>query len=124
TVRGHDEISALLTAPGAPLEMEEIEIRGAKIGAWLNAPPPLRAMLEATSAFADLDYQVLGDERMTYGEHYRRVAGLAHLLVDEYHVQPGDRVAIMMRNLPEWSIAFFAATSIGAIAVPLNAWWT
>ena len=39
-------------------------------------------------------------------------------------VKPGDRVAIAMRNLPEWPVAFFAATAIGAIAVPLNAWWT
>ena len=32
--------------------------------------------------------------------------------------------ALAMRNLPEWPVIFFAATSIGAIAVPLNAWWT
>ena len=29
-----------------------------------------------------------------------------------------------MRNLPEWPVAFFAVTSLGAIVVPLNAWWT
>ena len=29
-----------------------------------------------------------------------------------------------MRNLPEWPVAFFAVASLGAIAVPLNAWWT
>ena len=29
-----------------------------------------------------------------------------------------------MRNLPEWPAVFFAATTIGAICVPLNAWWT
>ena len=36
----------------------------------------------------------------------------------------GDRVALAMRNLPEWPVAFFAIVSLGAIAVPLNAWWT
>ena len=36
----------------------------------------------------------------------------------------GDRVALAMVNLPEWPIAFFAITALGAIAVPLNAWWT
>eukprot|EP01035_Chromulina_nebulosa_P068800 gene68800-94290_t len=36
----------------------------------------------------------------------------------------GDRVALAMRNLPEWPVIFFAAASIGAIVVPLNAWWT
>jgi acyl-CoA synthetase (AMP-forming)/AMP-acid ligase II len=29
-----------------------------------------------------------------------------------------------MRNFPEWSVAFWAAASIGAVGVPLNAWWT
>ena len=45
-------------------------------------------------------------------------------LVDDHCVRPGDRVAIAMRNFPEWSLAFFAAASIGAVVVPLNAWWT
>ena len=39
-------------------------------------------------------------------------------------VAPGDRVAIAMRNLPEWSLAFWAASAAGAVVVPLNAWWT
>jgi long-chain acyl-CoA synthetase len=43
--------------------------------------------------------------------------------VDELGIRKGDRVAIAMRNLPEWSIAFFAATMVGAIAVPFNAFW-
>ena len=29
-----------------------------------------------------------------------------------------------MHNYPEWSLAFFAAAALGAIAVPLNAWWS
>ena len=40
-----------------------------------------------------------------------------------YGIQRGDRVAIAMRNYPEWAVAFFAVTSIGAIAVAINAWW-
>src|SRR5262249_39062914 len=42
----------------------------------------------------------------------------------DFGVKKGDRVAIAMRNFPEWPIAFWAATVIGAIAVPLNAWGT
>jgi acyl-CoA synthetase (AMP-forming)/AMP-acid ligase II len=33
-------------------------------------------------------------------------------------------VAIVMRNFPEWPVAFFGATIAGAIVTPLNAWWT
>ena len=36
----------------------------------------------------------------------------------------GDRVAIIMRNLPEWVMAFWGAALAGAIVVPLNAWWS
>jgi long-chain acyl-CoA synthetase len=39
-------------------------------------------------------------------------------------VKKGDRVAIAMRNLPEWPAAFFGCLLAGGIAVLLNAWWT
>ena len=44
--------------------------------------------------------------------------------IDRFGIEKGDRVAIVMRNFPEWSIAFWAAAAAGAIVVPLNAWWT
>ena len=53
-----------------------------------------------------------------------RFDAIAHLLVDRYGVAPGDRVAIDMRNYPEWIEAFAAIVSVGAVAVSLNAWWT
>jgi long-chain acyl-CoA synthetase len=53
-----------------------------------------------------------------------RIDAIAHLLVHRYGVARGDRVAIDMRNHPEWIEAFAAITSIGAVAVSLNAWWT
>ena len=52
------------------------------------------------------------------------MAGLAAWLVDEQGLRPGDRVAIAMRNVPEWTVAFWAAMVAGLVAVPLNAWWT
>jgi long-chain acyl-CoA synthetase len=45
-------------------------------------------------------------------------------LVNHYGVKVGDRVGIAMRNYPEWVISFAAIISVGAISVPLNAWWT
>ena len=48
----------------------------------------------------------------------------ANDLVQARGVKKGDRVALAMRNLPEWPVVFFAAVTIGAICVPLNAWWT
>lgn len=121
--RSHAEVDAELTAPGAPFETIEIDRAGVTVRAWKNAPRSLRALIEASRVHGDADMLVLGDERLSYAEHFRRVAGLAHTLVGEYGIRKGDRVAIAMRNHPEWSVAFFAAASIGAIVVPLNAWW-
>ena len=45
------------------------------------------------------------------------------MLREEYGVEPGDRVAILAANCPEWIVTFWAAVSLGAIAVGLNGWW-
>ncbi|HEX2848987.1 MAG TPA: class I adenylate-forming enzyme family protein [Acidimicrobiales bacterium] len=119
-----EEAHRVLTAPGQLFEMEEIEIRGVPTRVWKNAPPSLRSILERTGQYADRGYIVYEDERMTYGDHLAQVATLAHHLVDDFGVVKGDRVAIAMRNFPEWPVAFWAAAAVGAVVVPLNAWWT
>jgi hypothetical protein len=45
------------------------------------------------------------------------------VLVHRCGVKKGDRVAISMRNYPEWIFAFTAVLSIGAVAVAMNAHW-
>jgi long-chain acyl-CoA synthetase len=118
------EIHALLTGPGAPFEIVEAEVRGLKMRVWKGAPPSLREVLLASRAHGDAPFLVYEDERVGFEAHFRAAAHLARRLVDELGVRKGDRVAIAMRNLPEWSLAFWAATAAGAVAVPLNAWWT
>lgn len=119
-----EQISALLTAPGQPFEIEEVTLQGCRVKTWKNAAQSLPAMLEASRAFGERDYIVFQDERLSYAEHYKQVARLANHLVEHYRVKKGDRVALAMRNYPEWSVAFWAATAAGAIVVPMNAWWT
>jgi len=124
-MRSFAEIDTLLTAPGQPFEIEMVSVRGVATKTWKYAPASLRDVLEQARANAGpTPFIVLGDERLTHEDHYALVASFAARLVDEFGVQPGDRVVIAMRNYPEWSIAFFAATAVGAVAVPLNAWWT
>jgi len=118
------EVVATLTAPGAPFEMEDVVVRGVPLRAWKTAPATLRAVFELSANHADATFLVYEDERITFGEHYRAVAALGHQLVDRFGIRPGDRVAIAMRNLPEWVTAFWAVITVGAVAVPLNAWWT
>jgi hypothetical protein len=118
------ETNATLTAPGQMFEMDTVSIRGIPTRVWKNAPPSLRAVLEMSRGYGDKTFLVYEDERATFEEHYARAAALAHQLIDRYGVEKGDRVAIAMRNFPEWVVAFWAAAATGAVMVPLNAWWT
>lgn len=117
------QVRALLTAPGARFEMEEVTIGGVPTRVWKNAPPTMRHLIEASRAHGERLFVIHEDERISYDANHRAVATLAARLL-ELGVGRGDRVALAMRNLPEWPVAFFAAASIGAIVVPLNAWWT
>ncbi len=118
------EATATLTAPGQGFEMETLTIRGVETRTWKQAPATLRSVLELSALHGDQTFLVYEDERITFAEHFRRASGLAHTLIDRFGVRPGDRVAIAMRNLPEWVTAFWAAIAAGAVVVPLNAWWT
>ena len=114
---------AALTAPGMPGEMEEVVILGVKTRVWKNLPPSLRSVVEAGRAHGEKVFLVYEDERVTFEAFHRAVAAMASQLASDGVVK-GDRVAVIMRNLPEWPVAFYAAVSLGAIVTPLNAWWT
>ena len=117
------EIEARLTAPGQPFETRTETIRGRPTTVWANIPATFRDLYATARSHGDRTFLILDDERVTYDAWANATARLAGWLV-EHGVKPGDRVAIVTRNLPEWPVAFFAAVTIGAIAVPLNAWWT
>lgn len=117
------QTQAALTVAGGKFEIETVEIRGVPTRVWKHAPPSLSALIAMSRAHGEREFVVYEDERVTYAAHFRAVATLAHALVG-MGIAKGDRVGLAMRNLPEWPVIFFAAASIGAIVVPLNAWWT
>jgi long-chain acyl-CoA synthetase len=121
-------IEAQLLAPGAPFELEEVEVAGRRMQAFKGRPRTLRDLLVKSIGFGDAPYLVATDgvsERtLGYGEHARLAGSVAAALRDRYGVRPGDRVAILAANCPEWIIGFWAAQSLGAVAVGLNAWST
>lgn len=120
----HDDVEAQLTAPGQIFEVAVEPVRGVPTKVWVNVPPNLPTILELSRAHGEKTFLVYEDERTSFEQHFRQAATLAHVLADRYGVAKGDRVAIAMRNLPEWVITFWAAAAAGAIVVPLNAWWT
>lgn len=117
------EANRRLGAPGQLMEIQEVDIRGRRMKVWKNQLPTLRDTVKAFEKYGRNICLVYEDERVDYDVFRRAIAVLAcHL--HEQGVRKGDRVAIVMRNLPEWPVAFYAAAAIGAVATPLNAWWT
>jgi long-chain acyl-CoA synthetase len=118
------EVHALLSSAGSPFELDEAVVRGERLRVWKSTPPSLRAVLESSRDRGDQLFLVYEDERISYERHFALVATLARRLVEDVGLAKGDRVAVAMRNFPEWSVAFWAITAAGGVVVPLNAWWT
>ncbi|GAA6006302.1 hypothetical protein JCM10207_000595 [Rhodosporidiobolus poonsookiae] len=119
-----DEAHAILSGPGQPFEMEDKVIKGRRVKAYKYLPASVRDLwVTSQAAFADKEYLVYEEERYTYRQANERVVHLASLL-HARGVKKGDRVAVAMRNLPEWIFAWLAAHSLGAIVVAVNAWLT
>ena len=118
------QADATLTGAGSPFEIEERDIRGVRTRVWKNAPPTMREVfLLAADRMATRRFWSIGDERASYEAFARAALAIAEAL-QQAGVDKGDRVAIAMRNLPEWPVAFFGCLLAGGIVTPLNAWWT
>lgn len=118
------QADTLLTAPGAPFELEERLIDGVATPVYKHAPKSLRDIFLEGRTWGARTFLVYEHDRVSYANHYVAACHLAHALIAQYRIRPGDRVAIVMRNCPQWSAAFHAAMLVGAVATPLNAWWT
>lgn len=117
------DVQQVLCAPESKFEMETVPINGVETRTWKNALPDLAALARLGRSHAEAEFLLYEGERLSYEAWFRAVAALAHHF-RSMGVEKGDRIAIAMRNVPEWPVAFFAATVVGAICVPLNAWWT
>ncbi|MBV7705542.1 fatty acid--CoA ligase [Nocardia sp. 852002-20019_SCH5090214] len=112
-----------LTGPGGRFELVEEEVLGARMPVLRHRRRAVAELLADSVRFGDRDYLVTEDRRLSYREHAAAAAALAAALREEYGVGRGDRVAILAANTVEWVITFWAAQSLGAIAVGLNGWW-
>jgi long-chain acyl-CoA synthetase len=117
-----NQVYAALIAPGQPFEIEAVAVRGQKLKSFKNAPPDIRAFWLSTQQFSANEYLVYERDRYTYGQAHAQVAAFAAWLV-AHGVKRGDRVAIAMRNYPEWLLSYWACCCIGVAAVGFNAWW-
>jgi acyl-CoA synthetase (AMP-forming)/AMP-acid ligase II len=95
-----------LTAEGM-FEIALDHAQGYPLRVYRNAPPSFRSILELSRRYGERPFLIYGEEVLTYAEHFGKVAALAHHL-RAIGVQKGDRIAIGMRNYPEWVISFWA----------------
>ncbi|GAA5069605.1 steroid-24-oyl-CoA synthetase [Nocardia callitridis] len=115
--------TAQLTGPGGRFEQVVEHVLGAPTPVMKHRARSLGELLSRSGEFGDRDYLVTESRRLTFREHLAQVAALATALRERYGIEKGDRVGILAANTPEWVLTFWAAQSLGAIAVGYNAWW-
>ena len=111
-----------LTGAGAPFETVTENFNGISYKMIKPAAATLKEIWAQAAAHGDKEFLVYEGERWTFNDMMQQAASLGHQMVHDYDVRKGDRVAIAMRNYPEWMTAYIAITSIGAVAVTLNSW--
>ena len=119
--RTRAEVLKELTAAEQPYELVPGSVFGRECLRFKSAPPTLRELFSESRS--DVEFIIYEDQRLTFDQAYIEASKIAMILVNDYGIEPGDRVAISMRNYPEWILAFMATTSIGGIAVAMNALW-
>jgi acyl-CoA synthetase (AMP-forming)/AMP-acid ligase II len=112
-----------LTSPQGPFPILKKVINGSERRVFGGLPDNLRDYYVSVAHYADKDCLVEQDRRYSFTDVIHQAASLGHSLAERYGVRKGDRVAIAMRNAPEWCISFMAVTALGAVAVPMNSWW-
>ena len=118
------EANAAVTGPGQIFELIDAEVRGVKMKVFKNSPAHLGQVFAGSRGHGDKTFLAYENEIITFAQAADRIDALASLLVNTYGVKKGDRVAVAMRNFPEWVLSFAAIISVGAVNVSMNSWWT
>ncbi|MBW2941540.1 class I adenylate-forming enzyme family protein [Zhongshania aquimaris] len=115
-----DACTAQLCQTGAPFEI--LQDGDNAFRRYKNAPSNMRELVDVGRNHGDQEFLVYQQERTSFKQFFEKVDALGHHLLNNESLLKGDRIAIAMRNYPEWMIAYTAIISIGAIVVPLNSW--
>lgn len=116
------DAASQLTQDGAPYALTDLSVGGNDYRVYQAAPDSMRELLAVGRGHGDACFIEYEDESWSFTRFYEHVDAIAYQLVNRYNLAKGDRVAIAMRNFPEWMTAYVAVTSLGAIVVPLNSW--
>jgi long-chain acyl-CoA synthetase len=117
------QIMMQLTAPEGEYPVAQQMIDGIEYPVFTTAAPNLPALFQICLQHGDMDFIVCGDDRFSFAETYFTACRVAQMLKAR-GINKGDRVAVAMRNRPEWVTTYMGALMAGAIVVPMNSWWT
>ena len=130
TIEEADALLQKITIEGGKIVMSdplfaigEAEIRGNTYRVFKNAPPSLTGIFQYGTTHGDKDFLIYENEHLSFQQTFEHACRFANALKSELGIKQGDRVAIAMRNYPEWCIAYMGIVMLGAVVVPLNAWW-
>ncbi|MCB2112051.1 MAG: acyl--CoA ligase [Parvularculaceae bacterium] len=112
-----------LLAENPLFKVGQATIRGNVYRVFENAPPSLVGVFLQGATYGDKEFLYYEGETWTHARLWSQACRVANALSETLGVKKGDRVALAMRNYPEWCAAYMAIISLGAVAVPLNAWW-
>jgi long-chain acyl-CoA synthetase len=121
-VTAADPVLEQLTGPGGPFEIVVEDVLGVPTQVYASRMKTMRELMAQSALRADVDFVVQGEERLTFGANDRRARAVAASLA-ALGVGVGDRVALLSANNPDWIVTFWACAALGAVVVPLNAWW-
>jgi long-chain acyl-CoA synthetase len=117
------EIRAQLTGPGGMFEVVTEDVLGRPLQVYKERMRSLREIPQAAIARGDEAFLVYGDQAWSFRRFVETANGVAHALAERCGVGPGDRVAVLSQNNPEWCLTFWATVSLDAVLVGLNGWW-
>jgi len=117
------EANLAVTAPGQIFELVDAEVMGVKTQIFKNAPAHLGQVFAGARGHGEKTFLVYEGESYSFTQAMDQIDALSNLLVNTYGVKKGDRVAVAMRNYPEWVMSFAAIISVGAVSVSMNSWW-
>jgi long-chain acyl-CoA synthetase len=111
-----------ITADDSPFALRNFDVDGESVKGFANAPADLVQLLQAGRAHGSATFIVYEGRALSFDDFFHQVDVLGSQLQSNFGLGKGDRMAIAMRNSPEWAIAFVAAALCGAVIVPLNSW--
>jgi long-chain acyl-CoA synthetase len=118
------EARAQLTGPGGMFELVTEDVLGRPMQVYKDRMRSLREIPQAAIARGDdATFLVYGDRALGFRTFVETANGVARALAERCSVGPGDRVAVLSQNNPEWCLTFWATVDSGAILVGLNGWW-